>query len=196
MEAVMRPDPFDQFAIWFREAQAVTPKYPEAMTLATADKDGRPSARIVLFKGFNEGGFSFFTNYDSRKGKELLGNPFAALVFYWAALDRQVRIEGRIEKLSQEDSLAYFHSRPRESQISAWASPQSREITGRQFLDERIEEIRRRFEGQDVPLPAFWGGFRLVPEKFEFWVELPSRRHDRFLYTRQGSSWKTVQLGP
>lgn len=197
MENTLRADPLEQFTIWYREAQAIVTKYPDAMTLATAGKDGKPTARIVLFKGFKNGGFSFYTNYESRKGKEILANPFAALCFYWPILDRQVRVEGRLEKMSQEESLEYFQSRPRESQISAWASPQSREIPDREFLDQRIEEMRSKFEGKEIPLPPFWGGFILVPEAVEFWMEMPSRRHDRFRYVRNSNnSWKISRLSP
>lgn len=196
MEIDLRPDPIDQFAVWFREAQSVTSKYPEAMTLATVDSQNRPSCRVVLFKGFSEGGFTFFTNYESRKGKEIAVNPYAAATFYWPVLDRQVRIEGSLEKLSPEESFDYFKTRPRDSRISAWASPQSREIPDRRFLEDRIAEMEKRFLNQDVPLPTFWGGYRLNPDKIEFWLELPNRRHDRFLYHRNGPIWRITRLSP
>lgn len=189
-------DPFAQFERWFTEAQAVVPKYPEAMTLATVGEDGTPSARIVLFKGFRGRAFSFFTNYESLKSQQLGQNPRAALVFYWSPLDRQVRVQGQVEKLSPEESLEYFHTRPRASQLSAWASPQSREIPDRQYFEDRLKEVERRFEGQEIPLPSFWGGFVLKPHRFEFWEELPARRHDRIVYSMQGSGWKQMRLAP
>lgn len=191
------PDPFEQFSVWFEEARAVIPKYPEAMTLATCGASGRPSSRVVLLKAVRAGGFHFFTNYESRKGREILENPFAALTFYWSALDRQVRIEGRLEKLSREDSESYFHSRPRESQISAWASPQSQVIENREVLEAKISEIQARFESQVIPLPPFWGGFRLMPESFEFWLEVPNRRHDRVAYLlTTDHKWQIARLAP
>lgn len=166
------------------------------MTLATAAGDGRPSARLVLFKGLSGGGFLFFTNYRSRKARELLENPQGALVFYWAALSRQVRAEGRVERTSAEESSAYFRTRPRESQHGAWASPQGEVLEGREELERRLAEVGAAFEGREVRCPPFWGGFRLVPDQVELWSGRESRLHDRFLYLREEGGWRLVRLAP
>jgi pyridoxamine 5'-phosphate oxidase len=197
-EEDLSADPIDQFRLWLDQAKAVDPLEFTAMTLATADGEGRPSARVVLLKGVDERGFVFYTNYESRKGRELLENPRAALVFYWAVLDRQVRVEGTVERTSREESEAYFLSRPPGSRLSAWASPQSRPVPGREELERRVEEAVRRFDGGEVPLPEAWGGFRVRPEEIEFWQGRPSRLHDRLRYVRLSGNpgWRIERLAP
>jgi len=193
----MNPDPFVQFDMWFEEAKASELTLPEAVALATATSDGRPSVRMVLAKQCDQDGFVFFTNLESRKADELAENPRAALLFHWKSLGRQVRIEGRVEAVSDEVSRAYFDSRPRGSRLSAWASPQSEAIPDRAFLEDRVAELSRKYPGEDVPLPDFWGGYRVVPDQFEFWVNRDDRLHDRFLYVRQGDgAWKRALLAP
>ncbi|CAN5791791.1 pyridoxamine 5'-phosphate oxidase [soil metagenome] len=166
------------------------------VALATADAQGRPSVRMVLLRGVDERGFSFFTNYNSRKGHELAANPHAALCFHWVALDQQVRIEGRVEQLSTAESDAYFNSRPRGSQIGAWASEQSQPLPAREMLEERYRDFERKFEGTAVERPSFWGGFRLIPRRIEFWYGRPDRLHDRMVYSREGESWRIERLFP
>jgi len=166
------------------------------VTLATADARGRPSARMVLLRGADPRGFAFFTNYNSRKGRELHENPFAALCIHWVALDEQIRIEGAVERLPDEESDAYFASRPRGSQLGAWASDQSQPLSAREVLEENYRAIERRFDGQDVQRPPFWGGFRLVPSRIEFWYGRTDRLHDRVLYTRDGTQWRIERLNP
>ena len=166
------------------------------VVLATTDTAGRPSARLVLLRGADARGFVFFTNYNSRKGRELAGNPHAALCFYWASLDEQIRIEGRVERVSDDESDAYFAGRPRGSQLGAWASDQSDVLPSRETLEEKYREIERRFEGQTVERPAFWGGFRLTPVRIEFWFGRPDRLHDRVVYVRDGSAWRIERLYP
>jgi pyridoxamine 5'-phosphate oxidase len=186
--------PFDQFSAWFDQALAARVPEPNAMTLATVDGRGRPSARIVLVKGADERGFVFYTNYESRKGHELAGNPYASLLFFWQPLERQIRIEGRIEKAADAESDAYYNSRPLGSRIGAWASKQSQPVTR-----EELEETTRRFEqqyGEQPPRPAHWGGYRLVPERFEFWQGRPSRLHDRLVYERAGAAWTIGRISP
>lgn len=191
------PDPVAQFGHWFKEALDAKLPEPNAMTLATATPDGRPGARTVLLKQFDRHGFMFFTNYESRKGLELAANPLATLLFTWLDLQRQVRIEGRVEKISETASLEYFQSRPRESQIGAWASPQSRVVPDRAALEMRQQEVEQRFAGQEkLPLPPFWGGYLLRPSGIEFWQGRPSRLHDRILYTISGENWKIERLAP
>jgi len=195
--ADLHPEPLHQFGAWFAAALAADIREVNAMTLATATPDGKPSARIVLLKGFDEHGFAFFTNYDSEKGRELAANPFAALVFYWTQLERQIRITGPVEKTSREDSAAYFHSRPVGSRLGAWASKQSEVIDARQILEARLMEVSERYEGGDVPLPPHWGGYRVKPETFEFWQGRPNRLHDRFRYSRQANgTWLIDRLAP
>jgi pyridoxamine 5'-phosphate oxidase len=190
------PDPFRQFHAWFAEAEAAGLYQPDAMTLATATPEGRPSARLVLLRGIDQRGFTFFTNYDSRKARELATNPWAALVLFWATLHRQVRVEGRVEVVSAAESDAYFQTRPRGSQLGAWASPQSEVIDGRGGLEQRVEELTRRFEGQPVPRPPRWGGYRVVPDTIEFWQGRENRLHDRLCYRRRPDGWEIVRLAP
>lgn len=189
--------PVEQFGRWLKVAMEVDPQEFTAMTLATADREGRPSARIVLLKGYDERGFVFYTNYESRKGRDLAENPRAALVFYWASLDRQVRIEGTIEKTSREESEAYFHSRPVGAQISAWASRQSHPLAHREDLERAVRALEEDFGGGPVPLPASWGGYRVVPELFEFWQGRRNRLHDRLCYVRlPEGGWRIERLFP
>ena len=192
----MTGDPMDLFAEWFREAEDAGVEVPETMTLATADSDGAPSARMVLLKGADEEGFVFYSGYVSRKAGELEQNPLAALVFYWRPLGKQVRVEGRVERVSEAESAAYFATRPRGSQIAAWASQQSKPLAGRDGLDRRYAELEREYEGRDVPLPPHWGGFRLRPEAIEFWQHRDNRLHDRILYTRAREGWRSELLSP
>ncbi|HSK77679.1 MAG TPA: pyridoxamine 5'-phosphate oxidase [Thermoanaerobaculia bacterium] len=196
-EEDLAPDPVEQFGRWLHQAMEVDPQEFTAMTLATADREGRPSARIVLLKGYDERGFVFYTNYESRKGRELDENPRAALVFYWASLDRQVRIEGTVEKTTREESEAYFCSRPVGARIGAWASRQSHVLPRREDLERTVREIEERFGGGEVPLPDSWGGYRVVPELFEFWQGRTSRLHDRLCYVRlPEGGWRTERLSP
>ncbi|WP_439683202.1 pyridoxamine 5'-phosphate oxidase [Cupriavidus oxalaticus] len=195
-ETDVAPDPMSQFKRWFDEA--VTAKLPEpnAMTLATVGADGQPSARIVLLKGIDDRGFTFFTNYESRKGLDLAANPRAALLFHWVQLERQVRVEGIVEKVADDESDAYFASRPLGSRVGAWASEQSREVPGRDVLEQRELEYRSKF-GDNPPRPPHWGGYRLVPTALEFWQGRPSRLHDRIVFRVQpGGAWQIVRLSP
>jgi len=190
-------DPIKQFDKWFTEVLKSEQSEPTAMTLATATTDGRPSARIVLMKGFNGDGFSFYTNYLSRKGKEIAKNPLGALIFFWDTLERQVRVEGTIEKLSREESEKYFHSRPKGSQVGAVVSPQSQEIPDRDGLEKKWQEAEAQYADKEVPKPSHWGGYILRPRLIEFWQGRPSRLHDRILYKKvDNKSWKKVRLAP
>lgn len=190
-EGDLLPDPLAQFGAWFEEAPGVR----EAMALATADPSGAPSLRMVLLKGYDQRGFTFHTNYGSRKGRELAANPQAALLFYWREPGRQVRIEGTVERTSREDSDAYYRTRPPGARLSAWASPQSEPVASRAELEKRVEDARARFAG-DPPLPETWGGLRVVPTAYEFWVHDDDRLHDRFRYERDGDGWRIQRLAP
>lgn len=196
-EADSKADPIKQFELWFNEALEAKVPESNAMTLSTATTDGRPSARIVLLKGIHENGFVFYTNYLSRKGKEITKNPIGALTFFWPAMERQIRIEGTIEKASREQSDKYFQSRPKGSQIGAVASPQSQEITGREQLEKKWAELEAEYDGKTIPKPSFWGGYILKPRLIEFWQGRPSRLHDRILYKKiDNKNWKKVRLAP
>ena len=189
-------DPFLQFRRWFDEAEDAGVPLANAMALATADADGRPSARHVLLRHFDDRGFVFYTNRESRKGRELAANPNAALTIVWKELDRQVSAEGSVAETTREESDIYFRTRPREARIGAWASPQSETLASRQELADRYAEIDERYPGDDVPLPPFWGGFRLSPRTVEFWQGRSFRLHDRFRFTRDGAAWRVERLSP
>ena len=189
-------DPIAAVAAWFDEATRAGLRHPNAMALATVGADGRPSARMVLLKSFDEHGFVFFTNRESRKGDELGANPYAALVLYWEPLNRQVRVEGAVERLDDAESAAYYATRPRGSQLAAWVSPQSRPIESRDVLVARVAELAERYEGQEIPLPPFWGGYRVVPDAVELWQSRPDRLHDRIRYERSADGWVGTRLGP
>lgn len=197
-EAAADANPIAQFETWFADARRAGLKEPNAMTLATATKDGRPSARIVLLKEVDETGFVFYTNYESRKARELRENPRAALTLYWAELERQVRVEGTVRRVSRAQSERYFQSRPKGSRLGAWASPQSAVISNRQLLEGRLRDLTARYSERDeVPLPEFWGGYRVEPEVIEFWQGRPNRLHDRLRYWRdQDNLWRLERLAP
>ena len=195
-EATENDDPLRLFEKWFRAAEQAGLLLPESMTLATATKDGIPSARMVLLKSFDEQGFVFYTNYGSRKAAELDDNPRAALVFYWAPLQRQVRVEGTVSRVSDAESVSYFDSRPRGSRIGAWASRQSAVLSSRAELEDRVKHFEREFAGAPVPLPPFWGGYRVDAQRIEFWQGRASRLHDRVLFVREGGRWKGRRLYP
>ena len=196
-EADLEPDPIAQFARWFGEARQAGLKEPNAMTLATATRDGQPSARIVLLKGLDENGFAFYTNYESQKGRELAENPRAALVFHWVELERQVRVEGAAGKIAREASEMYFHSRPRGSQLGALVSQQSRVIPGRQILEQQLTDLEQRLDGKPVPMPEDWGGYTISPQSIEFWQGRPDRLHDRLRYAKTASgTWALERLSP
>ncbi len=190
------PDPIEQFREWYASAVEAKENRPDAMTLATSTKDGKPSARVVLYKGVDAGGFIFYTNYSSRKGEQITANPFGALVFFWGGLNRQVRIEGSLQPISAEDSDTYFSSRPRDSQIGAVTSPQSKVVEDRESLDRSFEENERRFSGKPVPRPSHWGGYRLHPSRIEFWQGREARLHDRIEYLRKNNEWVIRRLAP
>jgi pyridoxamine 5'-phosphate oxidase len=190
------PDPLVQFHKWFDDARRAELPEPNAMTLATATPDGVPSARMVLLKAADERGFTFFTDYRSRKGQELEANPHAALVFFWGELERQVRISGTVSRVSREETDAYFRTRPRESRLGAWSSHQSAVLPGREALEARLREVSARHPGEDVPTPPYWGGYVLRPDALEFWQGRESRLHDRVRYQREAGGWRIERLAP
>lgn len=192
----LNSDPFLQFHLWFKEAQEAQVLEPNAFTLATASAEGRPSSRTILLKGMDEKGFLFFTNYQSRKGRDLSVNPFGCMTFYWAELERQVILDGCVEKISQEESEAYFASRPRSSQLGSWASHQDQTIESREELETAYRNYEQEFEGKPVPKPPYWGGYRLLPVRFEFWQGRQNRLHDRLRYLLTDVTWKIERLAP
>ncbi len=194
---VGNPNPFHQFQLWFEQALAAQLLEPNAMTLATVTAEGKPHARIVLLKGFDDRGFAFYTNFDSQKGQELTQNPHAALVFLWKDLERQVRVTGKIERVADVEADQYYHSRPLGSQLGAWASPQSQVIPDRQFLVDRMAQFTEQYQNKKIPRPATWGGLRVVPSEIEFWQGRPSRLHDRLRYRWQpNGNWQIDRLAP
>jgi pyridoxamine 5'-phosphate oxidase len=196
-ERDVSPDPLEQFARWFADAEQAGVRIAEAAALATASPDAAPSVRMVLVKGFDERGFRFFSNYESAKGRELAANPRAALLFHWDALGRQVRIAGPVQRVGEQETADYVRSRPRNSQLSALASPQSDVVADRQALESRVAELQARYGDAELPLPGNWGGFRLAPESFEFWQQRHDRLHDRLVYRRVGDSrWRVERLAP
>ena len=195
MDEIAEVEPLAVFERWLDEAWKSEPN-AHAMTLATTTPEGRPSARLVLLKGLDRRGFVFYTNLESRKSEELYANPYAALCFLWKSLNRQVRVEGAVEQVGNDEADAYFASRPRDSQLGAWASDQSRRLDSRALLERRVEEFSLRFDQRTIPRPAHWSGFRVVPQRVEFWQERPSRLHDRLLFVREGDGWRRQRLFP
>jgi pyridoxamine 5'-phosphate oxidase len=195
-ETTVFNDPFKQFSKWMEEAVKSGIIDASAMILATADKDSIPDVRVVLLKGFDEKGFIFYTNYDSKKGRHLIENPNASILFFWKEFERQIRISGSVIKVSAEESEKYFHSRPYESQIAAWASNQSEVIPGREFLEKKFNDIKDKYHDKEIPLPPNWGGFKLLANYFEFWQGRENRLHDRISYLKEDSAWKIARLAP
>jgi pyridoxamine 5'-phosphate oxidase len=195
-EEDLDPDPFKQFDKWYRDATSSGMLLPEAMAIAASNRRAEPSVRMVLLRGFDSRGFTFYTNYESQKARELQDNPVAALLFYWSQFGRQVRITGTVSRISTEESRKYFESRPRESQLSAWASRQSEVIPNRAVLEEKMRQLAAQYEGKPVPLPPFWGGLRLSPASFEYWLHRENRLHDRLRYRREGQAWRIERLSP
>jgi len=196
LEEEIGEDPFELFHSWLKLAVEKNLPEPNALTLATCSRDGRPSARMMLLKELDASGFVFYTNYESRKGRDLQENPMAAILFYWYDLEKQVRIEGKIEKLTREETIKYFHIRPRESQIGAHASKQSSIIPDRKFLDASYEKLEKKYENAEIPVPDYWGGFRLIPDIMEFWQGRPSRLHDRIRFRKENGKWIKERLSP
>lgn len=192
----MQNDPIQFFGQWFSDAKKAREPLPESMAVATADRHGHPSVRIMLLKEFSARGFVFFTNYESRKSLDLADNPRVALTFHWPRLQRQVRIEGSIKKVSRKESNAYFQTRPKGSQIGAWASPQSTAIHSREFLDERVAHFKKKFHGKTIPCPPHWGGYIVAPERIEFWQGQLDRLHDRYCFIKSGRNWKQFRIAP
>jgi pyridoxamine 5'-phosphate oxidase len=195
-ESTVLDDPFKQFSEWMEEAVKSNIIDPNAMILATSNKDSIPSVRVVLLKGFDNEGFIFYTNYNSKKGKNLVENPNASALFFWKELERQIRISGRVNKISQKESEEYFHSRPRESQLAALASNQSEVIPGRDFLEKKFNEFKEEYHDKEIPLPPHWGGFKLFADSFEFWQGRENRLHDRISYLKEDNAWQIVRLAP
>jgi pyridoxamine 5'-phosphate oxidase len=194
--ADLDPDPIVQFQEWFEKVIDADLHEPNAMIVSTASTDGKPSARTVLLKGYDERGFVFYTNYEGRKANEIEANPMCALLFYWGELERQVRIEGRASRLSGDESDAYFEGRPRGSRLGAWASEQSRPVEDRSVLEERVKALEAQYEGREIPRPPFWGGYRVEPDTIEFWQGRESRLHDRLVYRREDRAWRIERLQP
>ena len=195
-EETVHKSPFSQFESWFNQFMKIGTVEPNAMILATADKKSKPSVRVVLLKGISNKGITFFTNYNSRKGQDLSQNSSASLLFFWAELERQIRIEGKIKKISRVESQKYFDTRPVESRIAAWASEQSKIIPDREYLEKRFDKFEQKFSGKKIPIPPNWGGFRLVPDYFDFWQGRENRMHDRICYEKQKGRWKIYRLAP
>lgn len=195
-ESMVDADPVKQFDAWFHAAVDAKVNEPNAMVLSTVDAQNRPSSRVLLIRNYSDEGFVFYTNYNSRKAQDIHTNNNAALLFFWPELERQVRIEGKLNKQTAEESDRYFNSRPRESRLGAWTSPQSEIIADRKALDDELAVITKRFEGKEVPRPEWWGGYVLVPDRIEFWQGRPSRLHDRICYLKESGSWKIVRLAP
>jgi pyridoxamine 5'-phosphate oxidase len=195
-ESTVLPDPVSQFTVWFEEVLIKIKQDPNAMILSVCDNNSRPSSRTVLLKGFDENGFIFYTNYKSRKGLILEENPYVSLTFFWADLMRQVHVEGRVEKTDENTSDEYFQSRPVSSKLGAWASDQSRAVSGRKELEERLKEAEKKFAGKHIPRPPYWGGYRVIPERVEFWQGRLNRLHDRICYTKIEDHWKITRLMP